>query len=109
MSRPGPMPVAKRKSLAAQGSLWRDLERPLKLSIGAANFQILFPREELYQSAARRYRGFEATEDTPFSIRLLDSAEPSEDPGEFQFEWQGAELRCRNGEAIFRGVRHEYA
>jgi hypothetical protein len=95
--------------LAAKATLRRESGRPLELSIGSAHLQILFPRDGLYSRAVERYRGFEAAGDAPFPIRLLDAEETANQSCDFFYEWQGAALRCRNGEAVFSGVRHEYA
>jgi len=89
--------------------LGQELGRPLELAIGSAHFRILFPDEKLYHNAVERYRGFEAAGNSPFSIRLLDGQETMTAPADFSFEWQGSALHFRNGEAVFSGVRHEYA
>jgi len=88
--------------------LLRNLRRPLELSIGTARLQISFSQEELYRRALIRYQGFETSDDPGFFIRLLDSHEVSA-PSDFHYEWEGASLRCGDREAVFSGVRHEYA
>jgi len=98
-----------RDSLAAHATLGRELGWSLDLSIGSARFHILFPDEGLHRLAAERYRAFEAAEGPAFPIRLLDAREAAFAPADFFFEWQGAELRCRREDAVFGGVRNEYA
>jgi hypothetical protein len=95
--------------LAPQASLGREFGRPLELAIGSAHFRILFPDEKLYHNAVERYRGFEAAGNSPFSIRLVDGQEAMAGSADFSFEWQGAALHFQNDEAVFSGVRHEYA
>ena len=56
-----------------------------------------------------RYRGFETSGNANFLISLLDSHEATNQYSDFSYEWQGAALRCRDSEAVFSGVRHEYA
>jgi hypothetical protein len=98
-----------RDSLAAHATLGWELGWSLDLSIGSARFQILFPDEGLHRLAAERYRAFEAAEGPAFPIRLLDAREAPSAPADFSFKWQGATLRCRREDAVFSGVRNEYA
>ncbi|MBZ5701972.1 MAG: hypothetical protein LAN84_09000 [Acidobacteriia bacterium] len=63
----------------------------------------------LYHSAAARYAAFQGADGEPFAIRVVDSDELAEGVPDFSYEWQEARLHCRAGEAVFSGVRHEYA
>ena len=90
----------------------------LEFSIGGVPFRVFFPTDymsdreavnTLYHSAAARYAAFQGADGDPYPIRVLDSDEPTQGVPDFSYEWQEARLHCRAGEAVFSGVRNEYA
>ena len=81
----------------------------LDFSIGCVPFSASFPDEALHRFAAARYQAFQGRQGTPVRIRLLDSCALAARPAEFSYQWQAAKLEYSAGEALFTGVRHEYA
>jgi hypothetical protein len=90
-------------------ALARRPTQTLEFSIGSVPFRVSFPNDILYHSAAARYAAFQGGDGDPFPIRVFDSDEPAQGASDFSYDWQEARLHCRAGEAVFSGVRNEYA
>ncbi len=94
---------------APQATLGRNLSHALDFSIGCVPLRVSFEDEKLQRAAARRYEAFRSAREASPPIRIFDSFTGEPRAGDFSFEWEGARLTCGGAEAVFSGVKNEYA
>ena len=83
--------------------------RHLDVRIGGLPMRFYFADDGLHAPACSRYNAYRASSSRVFPIHLRPPSERAAFPAQFSYEFERAQLFCAEDQALFSGVRHEYA